>query len=233
MGLSATHTKKKWIKYKIPNPFALTSRGKINWSLTVGHQEVAHSVLEPKEGTDKAAQAWAKWGEIAWQRRAYSIKDKGKRTKHVERKRRDSSQQHRATVQLDMNVNSVVWKRRRDDKGENEMKGGVWILGMNKAACHKPEDLNSRGWDSVTIRSLGKGKAEDTAQSEADRLEGRAQPNWRGREPVWCGLRKSIQRAVPKREGNCTWESRAHTDTAYPPLPTLNVSMSFSYSTKA
>lgn len=155
------------------------------------------------------------------------------RTKHVERKRRDSSQQHRATVQLDMNVNSVVWKRRRDDKGENEMKGGVWILGMNKAACHKPEDLNSRGWDSVTIRSLGKGKAEDTAQSEADRLEGRAQPNWRGREPVWCGLRKSIQRAVPKREGNCTWESRAHTDTAYPPLPTLNVSMSFSYSTKA
>lgn len=155
----------------------------------MGHQEVAHSVLEPKEGTDKAAQAWAKWGEIAWQRRAYSIKDKGKRTKHVERKRRDSSQQHRATVQLDMNVNSVVWKRRRDDKGENEMKGGVWILGMNKAACHKPEDLNSRGWDSVTIRSLGKGKAEDTTQSEADRLEGRAQPNWRGREPVWCGLR--------------------------------------------
>lgn len=82
MGLSAT--KEKWIKYKIPNPFALTSRGKINWSLTVGHQEVAHSVLEPKEGIDKAAQAWAKWGEIAWQRRAHYIKDKGKRTKHVE-----------------------------------------------------------------------------------------------------------------------------------------------------
>lgn len=67
-------------------------------------------------------------------------------------------------MQLDMNMNSVVWKSRRDDKGENEMKGGLWILGMKKAACHQPEDLNSCGWDAVTICSERMGKERPKTQ---------------------------------------------------------------------
>ena len=67
----------------------------------------------------------------------------------------------------------------------------------------------------------GKGKAEDTTQSEVDRLEGRAQPNWRRREPVWRGLGKSTQRTVLKCQGNCIWESRAHTDAVYHCYPRL------------